>query len=366
MYETCPICTNAATHRLLQLSEQPVHTMLLPTFEAARCVPTADIGLRHCPLCDHIYNDLFNAQQTCYPTVHPYPAYAPELIRFLNRRFPLKNKQVVDISAMDGSVLRELVAKGSRGIGFMPTDDVAEVPNITWIRQPFSEAHFNLSADLILARQTPQHIWDVRRLLTNLHKLAFEWHAPVLLEVQNTHLQLNELDVWSLRYERCHYFSPHSLWQAVKAVRFTPTTQSRPHNQRLLSVLTMPLATPLHVPPNSIADPQPFVRGARIKVSEWAATLGQMRQQQDRVVVWKATPRSVTFLNILPSRRVIDYVIDEQHAEQFVPRSGQAVKPPDFLQSYQPDVVIVMDERSREDFGRILPTLTNTPTIMVA
>ncbi len=366
MHEICPICTSLTTRRLLQLRDQPICTTLLPTYEAARRAPAADIGLRYCPTCDHIFNDLFDSQQTRYPTVHPYPEYTPELLRFLNGRFPLKNRQIIDVGAMAGDLLSELIAGGSRGIGFMPTNGVAETPNVTWIRQPFSQAYLNLSADLILCRQTPQHVWDVRHLLTNLHKLAFEWHAPVLLEVQNVHCQMETVDVWSLRYEQCHYFSPHSLWQVVKEARFTPTSQSRPHDGRLLSVLTMPLATPLHIPPNDMADPAPFAQAVRVKVAEWATTLGQMRQQQDRVVVWQATPRSVSFLNILPSRRVIQYVIDAQYAEQFVPRAGQMVKSIEFLQSYQPDVVIVMDERSREDFGRILPTLPKTPTIMVA
>jgi hypothetical protein len=329
-------------------------------------VPTADIGLRYCTRCAHLYNDLFDSQHSSYPTAHPYPDYSADLICFLNQRFRLKNKQIIDVGALDGDLLRTLVANGSRGIGFMPATDVAEVLDITWIRQPFSQLYLNLSADLILSRQTPQHVWDVRHLLTNLHKLAFEWHAPVLLEVQNVHFEMNSVDVWCLRYERCHYFTPHSFWQAVKEVRFTPTTQSQPNGGRLLSILSMPLATPLHIPPKEIADPQPFVQAVRVKVAEWAATFGQMRQQQDRVVVWQATPRSVAFLNILPSRRVIEYVIDARHAGQFVPRSGQAIKSLDFLRSYQPDVVIVMDERSKEDFGRILPTLSNTPTIMVA
>lgn len=366
MHEICPICFSVATRRLLQLRDQPVRTALLPTLEEARRAPTAEIGLRYCSNCDHIYNDLFDSQQATYPHVHPYPDYSAEFIQFLNRRFPLKNKQIIDVGAMNGDVMRQLVAGGSRGIGFMPSLTVEDAPNVTWIRRPFSGAYINLSADLILSRQTPQHVWDVRHLLTNLHKLAFEWHAPVLLEVQNTHFEMKAADVWSLRYERCHYFSPYSLWQVVKEVRFTPTTQSQPYSGQLLSVLTMPLATPLHIPPNEICDPKPFVQAVRVKVAEWAATIGQMRQQQDRVVVWRATSRSVTFLNVLPSRRVIQYVIDDQHAEQFVPRSGQAVKSAEFLTTYQPDVVIVMDERSREDFGRILPSLPNTPTIMVA
>lgn len=366
MHEICPICTSVGTRRLLQLRDQPVRSVVLRSYEEARRAPSADIGLRYCRTCDHIFNDLFDPQHTAYPTHHPFPEYTSELIRTLNRRFPLKNKQVVDIGAMDGELLRCLVADGSRGIGFMPTNDVPEIPNITWIRQPFSQLYFNLSADLILCRQTPQHVWDVRHLFANLHKLAFEWHAPVLLEAQNVHFEMKAADVWGLRYERCHYFSPHSLWQAVKAVRFTPTTQSQPHNERLLSVLTMPLATPLHIPPNGMRSPKPFVQAVRVKVAEWAATLGQMRQQQDRVVMWGATPRTITFLNILSSRHVIKYVIDAQHAEKFVPRSGQAIKSPDFLQRYEADVVIVMDERSREDFGRLLPSLPNTPTIMVA
>ena len=365
MYEICPICDGVETRRLLRLRQQPASSALLPSAAAARAVKSADIGLRYCPSCDHLYNDLFDSADSRYPRAHPLPAYAQEFFQYITRRFPLKGKQVIDVGTMDGRLLVELAQMGSRGIGLVPSG-AADVPDITWIDRPFSRDYLNLPADLVLCRQTPQHVWNVRDLFRNLHALAFDWHAPVLFEAQNSHAMLNARDVWSLRYERCHYFSPRSLWQAVKAVRFTPTMQTQPCDGQLLSLLTMPLATPLHLPPPDAVSLIPFLDAIQLNVAEWTATLGQMRQQQDRVVLWGASERAVTFLNALPTRGVVACVVDDESAETFIPRTAHPVRPIAFLTELAPHVIIIMDEKSRDDVERLLPSLSHMPTIMNA
>jgi FlaA1/EpsC-like NDP-sugar epimerase len=97
------------------------------------------------------------------------------------------------------------------------------------------------------------------------------------------------------------------------------------------------------------------------KVDAWRHTLLRLKKQKNRVVLWGAGSKGVTFLNVLDiSHKQIEYVVDlnpHKHG-QFVAGTGQQVVAPDLLREYRPQTVIVMNpiyhaeiQQMIKDFG---------------
>ena len=78
-----------------------------------------------------------------------------------------------------------------------------------------------------------------------------------------------------------------------------------------------------------------------------------------RVVIWGGGSKGVAFLTALQQRDVIAYVVDinPNKRDTFMAGTGHAIVGPDFLVTYQPDVVIVMNPIYCEEIGRNLANL---------
>ena len=72
--------------------------------------------------------------------------------------------------------------------------------------------------------------------------------------------------------------------------------------------------------------------------------LEKIEGRGQRVVVWGAGSKGVTFLNTL-NNLSIEYVVDINPRKQgmYLPGTGQMIVPPAFLRDYQPAVIIVMN-----------------------
>jgi hypothetical protein len=73
-------------------------------------------------------------------------------------------------------------------------------------------------------------------------------------------------------------------------------------------------------------------------------------------VVWGAGSKGITFLNVLKSENVIEFVIDVNPHKHglYVPGTGQQVVAPDMLTDIQPDVVIVMNPIYLDEINKMI------------
>jgi hypothetical protein len=84
-------------------------------------------------------------------------------------------------------------------------------------------------------------------------------------------------------------------------------------------------------------------------------------------VIWGAGSKGVSFLDAqrpCPIRHAVD--INPRKAGRFLPGSGAEVVPPEFLASYQPDRVILMNAIYRNEVSARLAELGLSPVIVVA
>jgi SAM-dependent methyltransferase len=106
-------------------------------------------------------------------------------------------------------------------------------------------------------------------------------------------------------------------------------------------------------------DIQDFTNKFQSKIALWERKLTQIAQTKQRAVVWGAGAKGVTFLNLLKVRGAIEYIVDMNFRKhwKYVAGTGQQIVPPEFLQAYRPEVVIVMNPIYEEEIRQLVADL---------
>jgi hypothetical protein len=88
-----------------------------------------------------------------------------------------------------------------------------------------------------------------------------------------------------------------------------------------------------------------FSERCRTKIRQWRDALDRLQDGNKRVVMWGAGARTVGFVNGLGITDQIPYAVDinPRKAGKYLPGTGQEIVSPDFLKTYRPDVIIVMN-----------------------
>jgi FlaA1/EpsC-like NDP-sugar epimerase len=100
----------------------------------------------------------------------------------------------------------------------------------------------------------------------------------------------------------------------------------------------------------------------------WRSSLERLTKGGRRIVVWGAGSKGVTFLNTLQDTNTIGYVVDinPQKQGRFVAGTGQQIVSPEFLQLYQPDVIIVMNVIYQKEIQEVTDKLGLSPKFSYA
>jgi hypothetical protein len=84
----------------------------------------------------------------------------------------------------------------------------------------------------------------------------------------------------------------------------------------------------------------------REKVYSWRSTLSEIGNQNNRIVIWGAGSKGITFVNTLNiSYKQIEYLVDvnPRKCGKFVPGTAQCIAGTDFLKEYRPEITIIMN-----------------------
>ena len=89
---------------------------------------------------------------------------------------------------------------------------------------------------------------------------------------------------------------------------------------------------------------------------QWEQRLADYKNQGKKVVLWGSGSKGVSFLTTLNLADSIDYVVDINPYRQgyFMSGTGQEIISPDFLNQYDPDVVIIMNPIYRDEIATSL------------
>ncbi len=385
-YGQCNACGSLRISTLVDIAGIPVYTNVpQPDREAALNVSKGDISLVFCRDCSHLSNQVFDPGLIEYAPGYEaaldfsprFREYAEELARSLIERFEITNKRVIEVACGRGEFLRRICALGSnQGVGFDPSyvgEDSVDDGHVGFVRDYYSDKYSHYQADFLCCRHALEHIPQPGAFVENLRQaLACNDGAYVFIEVPNSLYTLKDLGIWDLIYEHCSYFSPGSLGILIASSGMEVVEVQEGFGGQFLGAVAQPLpqgqSAEMPLMPDISALADAFATKFNVKVEHWSEKLAQLAANGNKIVVWGAGSKAVTFLNILKTQSLVEYVVDinPRKTSLFVPGTGQQIVPPDFLQQYQPDVVIIMNPIYRQEIARNLAVQGLRPDILVA
>ncbi len=388
----CTACGTATVKSFVEIRDVPVHCNLLwPTHESALTAPRGDITLGFCTTCGHVFNTAFDPVLMEYTQAYEnslhfsprFQQYADALARRLIDRYGIRGKDVIDVGCGKGDFLAMVCEHGNnRGFGFDPSyvpEHMApdKAARMTIIQDFYSPEYASTKADLISCRHVLEHIQYPRQFVDNVRAAVGDRHSTVVFfEVPNVLYTLKDLGIWDLIYEHCSYFSVPSLREVFRASGFAVKELHELYEGQFLGIDSF--ASPVSQQGLDDATPddvrlmgtfvQRFAAEYAGKVGVWGKRLAQWKEKNAKVAVWGGGSKGVTFLNVLRPGPTVGCMVDINPRKQgmFVAGTGQQIVPPEYLQSYKPDVVVIMNPVYREEINGLLSNMGLAPALELA
>lgn len=388
----CVICHCDEAEIFVTVPQVPVLCNILwPTAAEAKAVKRVDIPLAFCPRCGHVFNPQFDPALMDYSQVYEnslhfsprFQQFAETLAADLVDRHKLHQKNIVEISCGKGDFLTLLCQLGgNQGYGFDPSyvgESTIEAGEgrVTFVQDFYSEAYSNYPADFLCCRHTLEHIEQPREFMEMIRTILGERRLPIYFEVPNVLFTLHDLAIWDIIYEHCGYFNYSSLQTLFTQCGFAVSDVKPTYEGQFLYIEAEPVndhkptgdssggatarqAQPIGTAPATITDDiRSFAERYHHKLFAERAKLEQIRADGQKAVIWGAGSKGITFLNMLQTEEIIDYAVDLNVRKQgmYITGTGQQIVAPEFLQEYQPDVIIVMNPIYTDEIRQMLATL---------
>lgn len=390
---TCSVCGSPHLVPFFSMQDVPVFCNVLHSEQqAARNCTKGDIELAFCCECGFITNVAFDPAKLNYSqdyenSLHYSPRfreYIDSLTTRLVENYELYEKNVIEIGCGKGDFLVSLCETGdNRGVGFDPS----YIPRaehhhlgdrVRFIRDLYSENYQDCQADLICCRHTLEHIPNPLDLLKPLRQAIGDRHdTAVFFEVPNALDTFHRLAIWDILYEHCTYFVPSSLAQVFSSCGFEITNLSEAFAGQFLCLEALPVSDKGAADGKGkldntekieqlCRDIAAFRSNFQAKLENWQQKLAQIVRTKQKAVVWGAGAKGVTFLNLLKVQGAIEYIVDMNFRKhwKYVAGTGQQIVPPEFLQVYRPDVVIVMNPIYEQEIRQLMTDLGLTSEIL--
>ena len=221
-----------------------------------------------------------------------------------------------------------------------------------------------------------EHIPQPGSFLRNLRStIGDRRETATIIEVPNFLYALENLNFWDLVYEHPNYFSPPTLARLFASCGYDVNGAWETYARQFIAVDASPAEAGEGRVPEDLQDLsrlpdmiQRFSTEFARTVARWNEDLARIRAAGERVVVWGAGARGVTFLNLADRDRTIEFVVDINHRkhDQFVVGTGQQVVAPSFLEEYKPDHVIIMNPIYAKEITRDLAAMGLSPEMLEA
>jgi hypothetical protein len=385
----CPSCASSDIRKFHQMSNVPVNSVLnIASRDEALQFPRGNISLGFCRHCGFISNTVFDPDLVRYssdceesqgysPT---FNAFAKNLASELVEKYDLHHKKIIEIGCGKGEFLRLICSLGQNwGIGFDPAyvpgrgDDQAN-ERLTFVKDYYTAKYANCHGDIICCRMTLEHIFDTSELINMVRHSIGDRKTIVFFQVPNATRILRECAFEDIYYEHCSYFSMGSLARLFRKSGFDLLDLRTAFDDQYILIEAKPASRQTSVKLPCEDDMQLledyvsiFEKNYPNILECWNNLLKNLGKDGKRIVIWGSGSKGVSFLTTLSNSNHIEYAVDINPFRQgtFMAGTGQAVVSPKFLETYQPDAVIIMNSVYREEIQHDLKKMNLDPSIFV-
>lgn len=382
----CTVCSSNNLLNLLEIESIPTHcNLLLKTEEEAASVSKGKFELKFCKNCGHVFNSAFEPELMEYTqeyenSLHFSPRfqeYAENLVQYLIEKYELKNKTVIDVGCGKGDFLKMITKAGNnKGIGFdpsyVPDESDKDLNNVEFVLDFYSDKYSNYAADLISCRHVLEHIQFPAKFIRNVRKAVEDrYNSTIFFEVPNVLYTLKDLGIWDLIYEHCSYFSPESLVYLFANNGFDVDIVKDYYGGQFLGIEAKPSASEkgnhsFKYKMKSLTNyAEKFKDEYHSKVEYWQNKLAEFSGK--KIVVWGGGSKGVTFLNILQTKGLIEYIVDINPRKQGMYAAGTAQKfvGPEYLKNYKPDLILIMNPLYENEIKKSVHDLGLNPEFLL-
>ena len=379
----CPSCGSVEITTFYRIYNVPVNSvLLLSDRQEALDFPTGEIILGYCKQCGFIFNQAFNPRKLEYSSRYEstqsysstFGAFVQNLADTLVKRYDLNNKNIIEIGCGQGEFLNLLCELGNnRGVGFDPAyntqrNEVSSHQAVQFVADFYGKQYAGYKADFVCCKMTLEHIHDVAEFVSVVRRsIGDSPDTVVFFQVPNADRILRDLAFWDIYYEHCSYFSPGSLARLFRNSGFEVLDLYTDYRDQYLMIEARPARTGQASPTDFEGQLDPlsdsiahFTENIAQAIEGWRQKLAALAAEHRRVVIWGGGSKAVSFLSTLEIQEPVEYVVDinPQKSGTYLPVTGQLIVAPEFLGSFKPDAVIVMNSVYSDEIGRELDNLS--------
>ncbi|WP_320112687.1 class I SAM-dependent methyltransferase [Draconibacterium orientale] len=345
-----------------------------------------DITLAFCNSCGFIYNSSFDTSIDYYTKGYEdQQGFSPTFTKFIteitNRfinKYNVRNKDVVEIGCGKGDFLNLICELGNnRGIGIDPAylnGRSKPNPNVSFIKEFYSSEHGNLPNDVIVCRHTLEHIHNTKTFLDTIKQsIQTKNEVIVLFEVPSVVRILKVQAFWDIFNEHCSYFSPGSLARLFKTSGFEVLDLYQEYEEQYLFIearVSQNSSQQIHAKEESVEQLRKQVNEFVLKINHqlnsYKKLFQKLKNENKKVALWGGGSKSVGFLTHFDEMKVIKLVVDiNPHMQgNYIPGIGIQYVSPEFLKSFNPDVIIIMNGIYRNEIREILSKMSLSPELI--
>lgn len=385
---SCPSCAGGTVRVFYEVHGVPANScILLPTAEEARRYQRGDIQLGFCPDCGFIFNTSFDAKLAEYSSRYEETqGFSPTFSKFHRRlaanlieRHALRGKKVIEIGCGKGEFLALLTEMGvGEAVGFDPSHVPGrnEGPNadrIRFVQDFYSEKYMGESGDFICCKMTLEHIHPTFDFVAMVRRsIGDRRDCLTYFLVPNAYRIVRDIAFEDVYYEHCSYFSRGSLARLFARAGFDIRQVSTEYDGQYLAIEASPsVPTPRGYRPQNddLAEMTALVASfpdrCGQKTHHWRHVVREAALAGRKVVLWGSGSKAVSFLTTLGLGGEIEHCVDINPYRQgcFMPITAQRIVSPDFLRSYRPDLVIVMNSVYVPEISEMLSDLGLSPDV---
>lgn len=387
--QSCPNCFYSPLRLFYSVKDVPINSvLLLKSRSEALAFPKGDVDLAFCENCGFITNISFQPDLIEYSSRYEetqgfsgtFNQFHHRLANYLIDKYDLHGKRIVEIGCGKGEFIASLCELGPNdGIGIDPTFLPSRKPEIkqgevTYISDWYSKKYSDLDASLYICKMTLEHIPQTNKFLSMVREtIGNRTGATVFFQVPEVTRILKECAFWDIFYEHCSYFSADAFVNLFRLTGFDVKKVWTDYDDQYLMIEASP--THSDIPKSNELKKQTlstqvdnFSKTVNLTLKQWAEQINHLNQSGKKIVVWGGSSKTVSFLTTLDiPHTLIEFVVDINPYKNgtFLAGSGQQVVLPEFLQEYQPDIVLLMNPIYHKEVSLNLSDLELNPELIL-